>query len=64
MLSFPFQTPCYTLDGDSVCGDNAYCKVVDHMPVCYCPENYDGDARKNCYIDDRRSSGGYTIGRN
>lgn len=31
-----------------VCGINAVCQVVNHGPVCVCPEGFTGDAFKSC----------------
>lgn len=37
------QDPCA-----GVCGVNAICKVVNHLPVCYCPPTHTGDALVAC----------------
>lgn len=31
------------------CGINAQCKVVNHVPNCFCPDRYTGDPFTNCY---------------
>jgi hypothetical protein len=31
------------------CGAGAVCNVMNHMPVCTCPEGYTGDPFTNCY---------------
>ena len=31
------------------CGLNALCRVVNHTPMCTCPEKYSGDPFNNCY---------------
>lgn len=33
---------------NGVCGINAKCDVVNHSPVCYCPESFTGDALVSC----------------
>ncbi|XP_026683575.1 LOW QUALITY PROTEIN: neurogenic locus Notch protein-like [Diaphorina citri] len=30
------------------CGVNALCRVVEHRPVCLCPDNYQGDPTDRC----------------
>ena len=38
------QTPCpYS------CGAGAQCNVINHTPICTCPEGYTGDPFSNCY---------------
>ena len=37
-----------------ICGDNAECTVVNHIPVCSCVPGYVGDPFVNCRIEDRR----------
>ena len=40
------------LNGDCVdpcnCGRNAYCRVFQHTPLCYCPEGYSGNPEVGC----------------
>ena len=31
------------------CGANAQCSVINHIPICVCPEGYTGDPFSNCY---------------
>jgi len=31
------------------CGRDAKCKVEKHRPVCYCPPDFVGDAKKQCF---------------
>ncbi|KAF0298054.1 Neurogenic locus notch 3 [Amphibalanus amphitrite] len=33
-----------------VCGPNAQCNVVNHVPNCYCPADYQGDAFVSCEL--------------
>lgn len=33
-----------------ICGQNARCDVVNHIPVCSCPSGYIGDPFVNCRI--------------
>ena len=37
--------PCVVRDP---CGRNAYCKVVNHQPVCTCPDGYIGSPTTDC----------------
>ncbi|KAJ8938421.1 hypothetical protein NQ318_004707, partial [Aromia moschata] len=37
------QDPC-----PGTCGVNALCSVANHIPVCSCPEKYEGDAFRLC----------------
>ena len=37
--------PCVVRDP---CGRNAYCKVVNHEPVCTCPDGYIGSPETDC----------------
>ena len=30
------------------CGPGAYCEVIQHTPLCYCPEGYSGNPLKRC----------------
>lgn len=30
------------------CGQNSRCDVINHIPVCSCPEGYTGDPFSNC----------------
>jgi hypothetical protein len=32
------------------CGVNAQCNVLNHMPICNCPDRYTGDAFSQCYL--------------
>lgn len=32
------------------CGIGAQCNVVNHIPVCVCPEGYTGDPFTNCVL--------------
>lgn len=32
------------------CGVGALCSVINHFPVCYCPEGYAGDALVSCNV--------------
>jgi hypothetical protein len=34
------------------CGNGAKCEVVNHIPICSCPEGYTGDPFSNCRIMD------------
>ena len=40
------------LNGDCVdpcnCGRDAYCRVFQHTPLCYCPEGYSGNPEVAC----------------
>ncbi|KAL1451865.1 hypothetical protein WDU94_006201 [Cyamophila willieti] len=38
------QDPC-----PGSCGYNADCKVINHTPICTCPQGYIGDAFSGCY---------------
>lgn len=38
------ENPCA-----GACGVTAHCSVVNHVPVCYCPEGSTGDPFTNCY---------------
>lgn len=33
-----------------ICAQNALCEVVNHIPVCSCPNGYTGDPFTNCRI--------------
>lgn len=37
------QDPC-----PGSCGVNALCNVVNHTPICLCPDNYEGNPFENC----------------
>ena len=44
-ISDKCQNPCI-----GACGIDAICKVINHLPICKCPENLDsGDPYKECY---------------
>ena len=32
------------------CGFMARCEVINHTPICTCPEDYTGDPFNNCYL--------------
>ena len=32
------------------CARNAYCKVLNHQPVCTCPDGYIGDPKTECKL--------------
>lgn len=32
-----------------VCGVSAHCDIVNHFPVCYCPQEHTGDPFVSCY---------------
>lgn len=34
------------------CGQNAKCEVVNHIPICSCPNGYTGDPFSNCRLAD------------
>lgn len=36
------------------CGSNAKCHVLNHIPMCICPEGYTGDPFLSCYIKPQR----------
>lgn len=38
------RNPC-----EGACGIEVVCKVVNHVPVCTCPEGYTGDPFSRCY---------------
>lgn len=38
------QDPCL-----GSCGQNANCLVVNHVPMCTCPEKFTGDPFNNCF---------------
>lgn len=33
---------------ESVCGENAECKLTNHIPICQCPSTHDGDPFVKC----------------
>ncbi len=33
-----------------LCGTNAECRVRDHVPICVCRRNYDGDPFSQCLL--------------
>jgi hypothetical protein len=35
------------------CGQNARCDVVNHIPVCSCPEGYTGDPFSHCRLAEK-----------
>jgi hypothetical protein len=38
-----------------ICGSEAICSVINHIPVCTCPEGLEGDPFRQCnYISKRR----------
>ena len=37
------------------CGSNANCRVVNHTPMCTCPEQYTGDPFTNCFPEPQPS---------
>lgn len=39
--------PCAVKDP---CARNAFCKVVNHRPVCTCPDGYIGDPQTSCEL--------------
>lgn len=39
--------PCAVRDP---CARNAYCKVINHQPVCTCPDGYIGDPTTSCEL--------------
>ncbi|KAG7170134.1 Neurogenic locus Notch protein-like 1 [Homarus americanus] len=47
------KNPCVSPAG-SVCGINANCKVEKHVPICSCPEGYEGNPIQECSIPSRR----------
>lgn len=36
------------------CGLGANCAVLNHIPICTCPEGYTGDPFANCYLKPQR----------
>ena len=55
----PFELSCFvdglcrdpckeTLNGLK-CGENAICKTYEHIPVCACPPDFNGDPLVGCY---------------
>lgn len=32
------------------CGINAVCNVINHTPICSCPDSYTGDPFNSCYL--------------
>lgn len=34
-----------------ICGLDAECRVINHKPLCDCPENYDGDPYIECILN-------------
>lgn len=36
--------PCH-----GVCGVQAQCQVINHQPVCFCPQDFTGNPFVNCY---------------
>lgn len=43
------QDPC-----PGTCGINARCQVVNHNPICSCPQNYVGDPFVRCIIEESK----------
>ena len=39
------QDPC-----PGLCGQNAYCRVRNHVPICVCNQGYIGDPFSSCYL--------------
>ena len=33
---------------DKKCGQNAKCKIENHVPKCFCPSGFHGDPNKKC----------------
>lgn len=44
-VSLKCSDPCR-----GACGVNAFCQVVNHFPVCYCPADHTGDALVACTV--------------
>lgn len=44
-ISKKCQDPC-----PGVCGQNAYCQVVNHLPSCNCAPGYTGDPFRICHL--------------
>lgn len=42
------QDPC-----PGTCGQNARCEVINHIPICSCPEGFTGNPFSHCRIEDR-----------
>lgn len=40
-----------------ICGQNAQCDVVNHIPVCSCPSGYIGDPFVSCRVQPRGMQG-------
>lgn len=38
------EDPCI-----GACGVNSHCQVVNHLPVCFCPQDHTGDPFVSCY---------------
>ncbi|XP_065203536.1 neurogenic locus notch homolog protein 1-like [Planococcus citri] len=38
------MNPC-----SGVCGKNSECRVINHQPMCYCPQGFTGNPFRNCY---------------
>lgn len=36
------------------CGANAQCNVINHIPICTCPQGYTGNAFENCFLQPQR----------
>lgn len=43
------QDPC-----PGTCGINARCQIVNHNPICSCPENYVGDPFVRCILEESK----------
>lgn len=41
------QDPC-----PGVCARNAFCRVVNHSPLCTCNVGFSGDPFQNCYVEE------------
>ena len=56
-ISRKCQDPC-----PGLCGVNAYCRVRNHIPICVCNRNYQGDPFSQCtqITSKFRAPGAYT----
>lgn len=44
-INMKCENPC-----NGLCGLNALCNVIKHVPICLCPEGYQGDPFSMCNI--------------
>ena len=55
-IKFKCQDPCV-----GVCGLNAFCQVVSHIPICSCNPLHTGDPFLQCIVNIKEIEGMFSI---